>query len=157
MKVFKFFCWSLCSLLVFLSLQIQFHSVTANIWCSPSRMHCQPISIEQTEIGNSLPCIDPVTLRLGTQHWELPTNQVIYGVHVYLCFFLFACGSRKETCTAYLTTKTLCACVDMNVCACTFCCWYFAANLFSQDTIKHSRSQYYKHSNTVSDTASVLW
>lgn len=51
-----------------LSLQIQYHSATANFRYSPSRMQRQPISIEQTEIGNSLPCIDPVTLRLGTQH-----------------------------------------------------------------------------------------
>lgn len=68
---------------VFLSLQIQFNSATANFRCSTSRMQLQPISIEQTEIGNSLPCIDLVTLKLDTQHWELPTNQA------YICVFMF--------------------------------------------------------------------
>lgn len=69
---------------VFLSLQIQFHSATANFRCSLSRMQHQPISIEQTEIGNSLPCIDPVTLKLDTQHRELPTKLVY--VCVFVCF-----------------------------------------------------------------------
>lgn len=63
--------WSLFLIILLsfsLSLQIQFHSATANFRCSFSRMQRQPISMKQTEIGNSLPCIDPVTLRLGTQH-----------------------------------------------------------------------------------------
>lgn len=70
---------------VFLSLQIQFNSATANFRCSTSRMQRQPISIEQTEIGNSLSCIDPVTLKLDTQHWELPTK------HAYLSVFVCSC------------------------------------------------------------------
>lgn len=75
---------------VLLSLQIQFHSATANFRCFPSRIQCQPISIEQTEIGNSLPVIDPVTLKLATQ-----TLKAANKASGYACVFLFSVHERR--------------------------------------------------------------
>lgn len=59
-------------------------------------MQRQPISIEQTEIGNSLACIDPVTLKLATQHRRAANQQ---SVCVRVCV-IYTCAYNKESTAA---------------------------------------------------------